>query len=192
MEKNISWFKEQWTDEKFRICMVVVLASGIGLSAIFSVFSYNILKILRYLILYAALFLTAWIDQGNKRIPNKILKVLLGIRGILIILEWLVFPKLGLAVLISALSGMLIGGGMFLLAHFLTKGGVGMGDVKLLAVIGAYMGSGSIMAVAFLSVAASAFYSIVMLLLKKIKLKEEIPFAPFIFVGTVLTMALGM
>ena len=82
--------------------MVVVLASGIGLTAIFSVFSYNILKILRYLILYAALFLTAWIDQGNKRIPNKILKVLLGIRGILIILEWLVFPKLGLAVLISA------------------------------------------------------------------------------------------
>lgn len=192
MEKNISWFKEQWTDEKFRICMVVVLASGIGLSAIFSVFSYNILKILRYLILYAALFLTAWIDQGNKRIPNKILKVLLGIRGILIILEWLVFPKLGLAVLISALLGMLFGGGMFLLAHFLTKGGVGMGDVKLLAVIGAYMGSGSIMAVAFLSVAASAFYSIVMLLLKKIKLKEEIPFAPFIFIGTVLTMALGM
>ena len=84
------------------------------------------------------------------------------------------------------------GGGMFLLAHFLTKGGVGMGDVKLLAVIGAYMGSGSIMAAAFLSVAASAFYSIVMLLLKKIKLKEEIPFAPFIFIGTVLTMALGM
>lgn len=192
MEKNISWFKEQWTDKKFRICMVVVLASGIGLTAIFSVFSYNILKILRYLILYAALFLTAWIDQGNKRIPNKILKVLLGIRGILIILEWLVFPKLGLAVLISALLGMLFGGGMFLLAHFLTKGGVGMGDVKLLAVIGAYMGSGSIMAVAFLSVAASAFYSIVMLLLKKIKLKEEIPFAPFIFIGTVLTMALGM
>ena len=43
MEKNISWFKEQWTDEKFRICMVVVLASGIGLTAIFSVFSYNYL-----------------------------------------------------------------------------------------------------------------------------------------------------
>ena len=135
MEKNISWFKEQWTDKKFRICMVVVLASGIGLTAIFSVFSYNILKILRYLILYAALFLTAWIDQGSKRIPNKILKVLLGIRGILIILEWLVFPKLGLAVLISALSGMLLGGGMFLFAHFLTKGGVGMGDVKLPAYI---------------------------------------------------------
>lgn len=192
MEKNISWFKEQWTDKKFRICMAAVLASGIGLTAIFSVFSYNMLKILRYLILYAALFLTAWIDQGNKRIPNKILKVLLGIRGILIILEWLVFPKLGMAVLISALSGMLLGGGMFLLAHFLAKGGVGMGDVKLLAVIGAYMGSGSIMVAAFLSVVASAFYSIVMLLLKKIKLKEEIPFAPFIFIGTVLTMALGM
>ena len=48
------------------------------------------------------------------------------------------------------------------------------------------------MAAAFLSVMVSAIYSVVMLLLKKIKLKEEIPFAPFIFVGTALTMALGM
>lgn len=192
MEKTIFWFKEQWTDKKFRNYTFAAFVSGIGLSAIFSIYSYNVLKIIRYLILYAVLFLTAWIDQGNRRIPNKILKMLLGIRGILIVLEWLMFPQLGLAVLISALLGMLLGGGMFLLAHFISKGGVGMGDVKLLAVIGAYMGSGSIMSVVFLAVVASACYSIVMLILKKIKLKEEIPFAPFIFIGTVLAMAFGM
>lgn len=192
MEKTIFWFKEQWTDKKFRNYTFAAFVSGIGLSAIFSIYSYNVLKIIRYLILYAVLFLTAWIDQGNRRIPNKILKMLLGIRGILIVLEWLMFPQLGLAVLISALLGMLLGGGMFLLAHFISKGGVGMGDVKLLAVIGAYVGSGSIMSVVFLAVVASACYSIVMLILKKIKLKEEIPFAPFIFIGTVLAMAFGM
>ena len=54
------------------------------------------------------------------------------------------------------------------------------------------MGSGSILAVIFLTVMASAAYSAVMLLFKKVKWKEEIPFAPFILVGTVLTMALGM
>lgn len=108
------------------------------------------------------------------------------------VLEWLLFPKLGLALLMSAVLGALLGGGVFLLAHFIAKGGVGMGDVKLLAVIGTYVGSGSIMAAAFLSVMVSAIYSVVMLLLKKIKLKEEIPFAPFIFIGTILTMALGM
>lgn len=81
---------------------------------------------------------------------------------------------------------------LFLLAHFISKGGIGMGDVKLFAVIGCYVGSRSIMSAAFLSVLSGAVYCIVMLLLKKIKLKEEIPFAPFIFVGTMLTMALGM
>lgn len=192
MEKTIFWFKEQWTDKKFRNYTFAAFVSGIGLSVIFSVYSYNMLKIIRYLILYAVLFLTAWIDQENKRIPNKILKMLLGIRGILIVLEWRIFPKLGLAVLISALLGMLLGGGMFLLAYFISRGGVGMGDVKLLAVIGTYVGSGSIMSVVFLAVVTSAFYSIVMLILKKIKLKEEIPFAPFIFIGTVLAMAFGM
>ena len=81
---------------------------------------------------------------------------------------------------------------MFLLADVISKGGIGMGDIKLFAVVGSYMGSGSILAVIFLTVMASAAYSAVMLLFKKVKWKEEIPFAPFILVGTVLTMALGM
>lgn len=192
MKQSISWFREQWTDKKFRICLIIALTVSIGLAAEFFLFAYSIWKISRYMVLTAALFFIAWIDWQSRRIPNRILKMLLAVRGILLAAEWLTYPKLGLAVLLSALLGAAIGGGMFLIAHFISKGGVGMGDVKLFIVIGSYMGSGSIMTAVFLSVMASAFYSIAMLLLKKIKLKEEIPFAPFIFVGTVLTMALGM
>ncbi len=192
MKQGISWFRKQWTDKKFRICLIIALTVSIGLAAEFFLFAYSIWKISRYMVLAAALFFIAWIDWQSRRIPNRILKMLLTVRGILLAAEWLTYPKLGLAVLLSALLGAAIGGGMFLIAHFISKGGVGMGDVKLFIVIGSYMGSGSIMTAVFLSVMASAFYSIAMLLLKKIKLKEEIPFAPFIFVGTVLTMALGM
>lgn len=192
MKQIISWFREQWKDKKFRMFLIAALAVIVGLLLEFYVFSYGIWKVLRYLVLTAALFFIAWIDQKSKRIPNQALKILLTVRGILLVFEWLAYPELGLAVLISVVLGALMGGGLFLLAHFISKGGVGMGDVKLFIVIGLYMGSGSIMAAVFLSVMASALYSIVMLLLKKIKLKEEIPFAPFIFIGTVLTMALGM
>lgn len=192
MNQSILWFREQWQDKRFKIFFMIIMAAGIGLSIEFFVFSYSIWKSIRYLVLIAALSLIARIDQKNKRIPNRILKVLLAIRGVLLVMEWLMFPKLGVAIMISAVSGALFGGGMFLLAHCLSKGGVGMGDVKLLAVIGIYMGSDSIMATAFLSVVISAIYSIAMLALKKINLKEEIPFAPFILIGTVLTMALGM
>ena len=44
----------------------------------------------------------------------------------------------------------------------------------------------------FLTIMISAVYSIVLLLLKKIKLKEEIPFAPFVLIGTILTLAIGI
>lgn len=192
MKQSISWFYEQWEDKKFRVFLVFVTIIDIGLAFEFSVFSYSIWKKLRYLVLMAALFFISWIDQKNKRIPNKILGILLAVRGVLIAAEWLAYPAVGMAILISALSGALLGGIIFLLARFLSKGGVGMGDVKLFIVIGTYLGSGSIMAAVFLSVMVSAAYSIVMLMLKKIKLKEEIPFAPFIFIGTILTMALGM
>ena len=192
MKQGISWFRKQWTDKKFRICLIIALTVSIGLAAEFFLFAYSIWKISRYMVLAAALFFIAWIDWQSRRIPNRILKMLLTVRGILLAAEWLTYPKLGLAVLLSALLGAAIGGGMFLIAHFISKGGVGMGDVKLFAVIGCYVGSGSIMSVAFLSALSGAVYSISMLLLKKIKLKEEIPFAPFIFVGTMLTMVLGM
>lgn len=192
IRQRTAWFREQWRDGRFRIFSFLALAAGIGLTAEFALFSYSIWKILRYLILFASLFLIAWIDQKNKRIPNRILKFLLAVRAALLIPEWLTFPDLGTALLISALLGALLGGGLLLFAHLLSKGGLGMGDVKLFAVIGAYLGSGSIMSAVFLSVMSSAVYSAAMLIVKKIKLKEEIPFAPFIFIGIILTMALGM
>lgn len=158
MKQGISWFRKQWTDKKFRICLIIALTVSIGLAAEFFLFAYSIWKISRYMVLAAALFFIAWIDWQSRRIPNRILKMLLTVRGILLAAEWLTYPKLGLAVLLSALLGAAIGGGMFLIAHFISKGGVGMGDVKLFIVIGSYMGSGSIMTAVFLSVMSSAFY----------------------------------
>ena len=179
-------------DKKFRLFIFAALVVEITLAAEFTIFSYSILKTIRYLLLIGVLFLIAWIDQHKKKIPNRLLLFLLVGRIFLLLLEWLVFPGMGLSLLISSTLGMLLGGGLFLLAHFISRGGVGMGDVKLFGVIGCYTGVGVIMPLVFLTVMVSAVYSIVMLLLKKIKLKEEIPFAPFVLIGTILTLAMGM
>lgn len=192
MEQEIKWFQEQMESRRFRWLLAGAVVAGVGLTAEFFVFSYSILKILRYLLLYAALFFLAWIDHKQKRIPNKILSRLLVLRAILLVAEGAMFPRMALVIVLSSVLGMLLGGGMFLLARFLSKGGVGMGDVKLFAVIGSYVGSGSIMAVTFLTIVISAAYSIVMLAVEKVRWKEEIPFAPFIWIGTMLAMALGM
>lgn len=192
MEPTLQRIKIQLKDRKFRIYAGLGIIVGIVLCAEFLMFSYSILKCVRYLVLLAATFVIAWIDRHERRIPNRILLILLGIRAVLLVGEWTLVPSMGLSLLISSLMGMLIGGGLFLLAYFISRGGVGMGDVKLFAVIGTYMGTGSIMALVFMTALAAALYSIIMLILKKIKLKEEIPFAPFVLVGTILTMALGM
>lgn len=192
MEPTLQRIKIQLKDRKFRIYAGLGIIVGIVLCAEFLMFSYSILKCVRYLVLLAATFVIAWIDRHERRIPNRILLILLGIRAVLLVGEWTLVPSMGLSLLISSLMGMLIGGGLFLLAYFISRGGVGMGDVKLFAVIGTYMGTGSIMALVFITALAAALYSIIMLILKKIKLKEEIPFAPFVLVGIILTMALGM
>lgn len=192
MEPTLQRIKIQLKDRKFRIYAGLGIIVGIVLCAEFLMFSYSILKCVRYLVLLAATFVIAWIDRHERRIPNRILLILLGIRAVLLVGEWTLVPSMGLSLLISSLMGMLIGGGLFLLAYFISRGGVGMGDVKLFAVIGTYMGTGSIMALVFMTALVAALYSIIMLILKKIKLKEEIPFAPFVLVGTILTMALGM
>lgn len=192
MENSVEWLKEQMRDKKWRVYFVILTAVIIALGAEFYIFSYGIWKSIRYMLLAAGLTVIARIDCEEKRIPNRILAVLLCIRIVLLVCEWLTFPKLGFALLISAGLGMLIGGGIFLVAYLILRGGVGMGDIKLFIVIGSYVGAGSIMAVIFWTAISSAVYSIVMLICKKIKLKEEIPFAPFILIGTIVTMALGM
>lgn len=192
MKSKIFWLKTQMQNQKFRILLIAGILMEIALAIEFVMFSYSVLKIIRYLILIAVMIFIAWIDHCDRKIPNRILLFLLSIRGIVLVVEWLVFPDMGAALLISSLLGLSLGGILFLLAHFISRGGVGMGDVKLFAVIGAYVGGGNIMTVVFLTVMVSAVYSIIMLVRKKIKLKEEIPFAPFALAGTVMAMALGM
>ena len=87
-------------------------------------------------------------------------------------------------------AGALWGGGIFFFFYLLGRGHVGAGDVKLLAVVGYYLGNGLICQAIFLMVMLAAVYGVGQVILTRRGLKEELPFAPFVFAGTVLTMAL--
>lgn len=186
------WVDEQMKDKKFRILLITAAVILTVISVECYLFKYTIFKGARYVILLATLFFLSWIDHKSMRIPNNILLSLLTIRILILALEWLAFPNLGLSILISSAMGALIGGGMFLLAYLLSRGGMGAGDVKLFATIGWMVGNGAVVTIAFLTVICAAFYSIAMLIQKKTTLKEKMPFAPFVLVGTILAMALGV
>lgn len=191
MIHQMSWIKSQIKDKKFRLLLIIIGIASILLILEFILLQYGVLKICRYLILLAGLLVIVWIDVNEKRIPNKILAALFLIRIFILVLESIAFWGYGLSILFSAAMGGLAGGGMFLLVYLLSRGGIGMGDVKLFAVLGLYMGIGSVFIVVFFTVISSAIYSVIMLIRRKIKLKEEIPYAPFVMLGVVLSMALG-
>lgn len=192
MKDTKVWFREQWAHRRFRILIWVMAGLTLALGLEFCLFQYRVLKAVRYLTLFWVLGMIAWVDQSSKRIPNAALKDLMAVRTVLLLLECLLNQEYWLSILISAGIGLLLGGGMFLLCFLLARGGIGAGDVKLLAVIGYYVGGGAIFTLIFLTTLLAALYSLIRLALKKTGLKEEIPFAPFVFAGTILTMMLGV
>ena len=117
----------------------------------------------------------AYIDMKELRIPNKLLLLLL-----------LLYPlMLSNRSWVDSMIGGFMGGGVFLLAALLWPGKVGLGDVKMMAIIGLYMGKETIMECIIVSLFLAALFGMTMLLRKKIDKTMGIPFAPFVFLATI-------
>lgn len=65
---------------------------------------------------------------------------------------------------------------------------MGMGDAYLVILLGLLVGWPEILLALFLAFFFGASYGIIMLVLKKKKMKSQIPFAPFLIVGTFITL----
>lgn len=91
----------------------------------------------------------------------------------------------------ESLYGFLVGGGLFFSIAFLyekltKKEGLGGGDVKLLAMIGAWLGIQSILPVIILSSFLGSLIGIGLLFIKKREFKSFIPFGPFLSIAALL------
>ncbi len=80
----------------------------------------------------------------------------------------------------------------FLLIVLITLGkGMGMGDVKLVFFLGFFLGYPNILVALFLSFLIGAIIGIGLILIKKKKMKSEVPFGPFLVVGTFIAYFWG-
>lgn len=92
--------------------------------------------------------------------------------------------------------GIVVGGGLFFIVaegyHLMTgREGMGGGDIKLIAAIGAFMGWYPVLMVIFISSMLGSIYGIfAMIVLKKGRL-TEIPFGPFISIAALLYFLLS-
>ena len=146
--------------------------------------------LLRLFVITTGMALLCVTDTKEKKIPNKILGILfliwLTITAIFIITDFQkTFSKLGTALF----------GGFFCLLTFgityiISKKSLGGGDVKLSVLMGLFLGSERIVAAVLYGAVFSALFSIIGLIAKKINKKTELPFCPFLFAGTIISLFL--
>ena len=184
----------QWemTGKKCRIALL----AGIGLifwpgAFLMQQYDYHLLKILRYWILLYALLLLSFVDYKKRIIPNRALLVLMGVRTVLLAAECVCFPEVWLEILVSSFCGLFGGGFLFLLAGFIARKGLGMGDVKMIAVTGFYLGFQVLMSDLVLSLLLTVMGGLFNLIIRKRSMKSEMPFAPFLALGTWFAILLG-
>lgn len=90
----------------------------------------------------------------------------------------------------QSLLGFVIGGGILLslglfASVILKKEGMGGGDIKLAAACGLYLGIEKMIAAFIITAYIAGFILLVLLVAKKIKKDQYIPFAPFLSAGVI-------
>lgn len=148
--------------------------------------------LLKWTTLFWGMYLLAKTDYHEKLIPNKVILVMLGIRVVLLAFEVFTNLEYWNTVLTYPALGAAIGGIIMAVAMLISRKGVGMGDVKMFVIIGAYVGSTEILSTMFYSFLISAIGGLFLLITRKAGLKDSVPMAPFAFAGVAVEYLLLM
>ncbi len=126
-----------------------------------------------------------------------------------LILNWLVYPGIAVALLASIFSkslanphfttpsitqaaiGLGIGFVLFLIIVLVSRGGMGWGDVKMAALAGVMLGYPVIAVGIFWAVIAGGLTAVALILFKIKGRKQTVPFGPFLALGTLLALFWG-
>ena len=125
------------------------------------------------------------IDFKIQIIPNSI-----SLPGIVLGLLINLFPSSPVSFL-NALYGMALGGGLFYVVALVSKGGMGGGDIKLIAMFGAFLGWKNCLVTIFCGVLLGSLVGITLLLLRRKGRKDPIPFGPFLCIGALISLFYG-
>ncbi|MEK4325892.1 prepilin peptidase [Paenibacillus sp. FSL R7-0312] len=121
-------------------------------------------------------------DLKFMRIPNKVLLFFLPLLSIAVLL----FPETSLG---SHLLGAASGGGILLLLALF--GGMGMGDVKLMALLGLVLGFPNVILAFLIACLLGTMVGGTLLLTGRIQRKQHIPFGPWLAAGALLAFSYG-
>lgn len=151
-----------------------------------------VLVVLQVLCFAVLGFLLSKEDISSHRLPNRL--VGLWFLASLVLVLCLGICRDGLPGILQGALGMLLLGGGYLLISLISAGAMGMGDVKLAAVLGlnlGYYSLSSLFLATLLTFVAATCWVIGGVAARKLTLKSAVPFGPFMILGAfaVLLMA---
>lgn len=151
--------------EFFTACIFGLLYNYLGLN----------FQLITALYFTSVLIPIVFIDLQHQIIPDE-LNLTGGILGLLTV-------AIGKIIVVDALLGAFTGGIIMLLIAIVSRGGMGGGDIKMMAWMGLFLGWKMTLLALFLSFIIGGLGSLLLILFGIKKRKDFIPFGPFLAIG---------
>lgn len=150
---------------------------------------YQNLSLIKFGLLIPMLLSAFVIDYNLQIIPNRLNLTMFEI-GLLLTF---IYGIANINIATDMLLGMVTGAGIFLLITLIGgliagKEAMGFGDVKLMGALGLYFGFSGIIVISLIAFLLGAIISIALIVTKKKKTDEYIPFGPFIVLSAIITI----
>lgn len=154
------------------VYLAIVHLTGIGISSIF------------YCLLFSTLVIITFTDLKHYLIPNSVVLTMfiLGLTFHLLIQPFSIY---------NAFFSFLFSGLFFLSLQALSRGGLGGGDIKLIAVLGLWFGFPKITLIIFISALLGSLVGLALILTKFKTREQALAFGPFIVLATFLVFLVG-
>ena len=89
-------------------------------------------------------------------------------------------------VLVEVIAGLILSSAICLICNFISKSGIGMGDIKLIISLGWFLGFLSFSRVLLVTCISSFAFGVIQLLFFHKKKNTTYPFAPFLMIGILI------
>ncbi len=182
-KKPISW---QYPLVEISTGLIFLLIFNLQFSIFneFSIFNFQTLLSTFYFLIISSLLIVIFVfDLKHYIIPDGAIYSAIAVSGL-----W----SLAYGQVLNTISSA-IGAALFFLAIFLISRGkwMGFGDVKLAFFMGLFLGFPKILAALFLAFSIGAIIGVCLIIFGKKKFSSEVPFGPFLIIGTFLALFFG-
>lgn len=173
----------------YSICACVILC-GLSVALVYTYSTNTLIHNMKLITLLVILVTVAATDIKKQIIPNMVILIGLVIRVGFAVAEFFVLGNAYFVILKSDLCSIALVVVLFILGVLVIKNGIGMGDIKLIFLMGIFQGITGVLSSLIFSLLASFLVAIIMLVTRKRTRKDSIEFAPLILFGTTISIFL--